>query len=60
MADIDVASHYGLPSEFPEEWPAELDESDGSDEESLHGGGGSHKSRYFALERSGSQRKNLG
>lgn len=60
MADIDVASHYGLPSEFPEEWPAELDESDGADEESLHGGGGSHKSRYFALERSGSQRKNLG
>lgn len=60
MADIDVASHYGLPSEFPEEWPAELDESDASDEESLHGGGGSHKSRYFALGRSGSQRKNLG
>lgn len=59
MADIDIASHYGLPAEFPEEWPAELDEEDETDEESLHGGGTgsrSHKSRYFALERSGSHR----
>lgn len=63
MADIDIASHYGLPSEFPEEWPAELDEEDATDEESLHGGGAgsrSHKSRYFALERSGSHRTTLG
>ena len=62
MTDIDIASHYGLPSEFPEEWPAELDEDEPSDDESLHAGDGSrsHKSRYFALERSGSQRTTLG
>lgn len=60
MAEVDIASHYGLPSEFPEEWPAELDEEEGTDEESLQGDGGAgsraHKSRYFALERSGSHR----
>ena len=62
MTDIDIASHYGLPSEFPEEWPAELDEEDPSDTESLPAGDGSRsqKSRYFALERSGSQRTTLG
>lgn len=61
MNDTDIANHYGLPSEFPETWPAELDDSDKSDTESLRGDGArSHKSRYFALERSGSQRKNLG
>lgn len=61
MNDTDIANHYGLPSEFPETWPAELDESDESDTESLRGDGArSHKSRYFALDRSGSQRKNLG
>lgn len=61
MAEVDIASHYGLPSEYPEEWPAELDEEEGTDEDSLHGergagGSRSHKSRYFALERSGSHR----
>lgn len=62
MTDIDIANHYGLPSAFPEEWPAELDESGGSDAESLRGGESSRsqKSKYFALDRSNSHRKNLG
>lgn len=52
MADLDVASHYNLPSEYPEEWPAALDEDDASDEEPLERTKSRpRKSRYFALER---------
>ncbi|KAB8078152.1 exocyst complex component Sec5-domain-containing protein [Aspergillus leporis] len=60
MADTDVANYYNLPSAFPEEWPAELDESDHSEDETLTRRGS--RSRYFALERSNSGRKgvNLG
>ncbi|PWY77457.1 exocyst complex component Sec5 [Aspergillus heteromorphus CBS 117.55] len=58
MADVDVASYYNLPSAFPEEWPAELDESDHSEDETLdRRGSRSERSRYFALERSNSTRK---
>ncbi|GKZ32580.1 hypothetical protein AbraIFM66950_002078 [Aspergillus brasiliensis] len=60
MADVDVASYYNLPSAFPEEWPAELDESDHSEEEALERRGSrSERSRYFALERSNSTRKGV-
>ncbi|KAE8148932.1 exocyst complex component Sec5-domain-containing protein [Aspergillus avenaceus] len=60
MADADIANYYNLPSAFPEEWPAELDESDQSEDETLTRRGS--RSRYFALERSNSGRKgaNLG
>ncbi|KAJ5717224.1 hypothetical protein N7488_002870 [Penicillium malachiteum] len=52
MADLDVARHYNLPSEYPEEWPAALDEDDASGEESLERTKSRpRKSRYFALER---------
>ena len=59
MADLDVASHYNLPSEFPEEWPAALDEADQLDEEPLQRvDSRPRKSRYFALERSPSDWRN--
>ncbi|KAJ5771277.1 uncharacterized protein N7511_003328 [Penicillium nucicola] len=59
MADLDVASHYSLPSEFPEEWPAALDEADQLDEEPLQRADSRpRKSRYFALERSPSDWRN--
>ncbi|OGE56681.1 hypothetical protein PENARI_c003G08121 [Penicillium arizonense] len=59
MADLDVASHYNLPSEFPEEWPAALDEADQLDEEPLQRADSRpRKSRYFALERSPSDWRN--
>lgn len=61
MADADIANYYNLPSAFPEEWPAELDESDHSEDEALTRTA-SRRSRYFALERSNSHQKgvNLG
>ncbi|EAU39112.1 conserved hypothetical protein [Aspergillus terreus NIH2624] len=52
MANVDVANYYNIPSAYPEEWPAELDESDESDTETL--GRRGSRSRYFALERSNS------
>ncbi|KAJ5752896.1 hypothetical protein N7520_009813 [Penicillium odoratum] len=52
MSDLDVASHYNLPSEYPEAWPAALDEDDASDEEPVERSKSRpRKSRYFALER---------
>lgn len=62
MTDLDVASHYNLPSEFPEEWPAALDEAGESDEETLQRTTSKpRKSRYFALERTPSDwRSNYG
>ncbi|KAJ5491023.1 hypothetical protein N7539_002590 [Penicillium diatomitis] len=56
MSDLDVASHYNLPSEFPEEWPAALDDLEVSDSEPVsHSKSRARKSRYFALERTSSQ-----
>lgn len=62
MSDLEVASHYNLPSEFPEEWPAALDEAEESDEEPIQRTGTKpRKSRYFALERTPSNwRSNFG
>lgn len=58
--DIDVANHYGLPSAYPEEWPAELDESDDSDHDSFAAAAAKRRSkRYSALERGHSSRKSL-
>src|ERR1700753_2354296 len=59
MSDLDVASHYNLPSEYPAEWPAALDEGDASDEEPLERTKSRpRKSRYFALERNPSDWRN--
>ncbi|PIG86750.1 Exocyst complex component Sec5 [Aspergillus arachidicola] len=58
MADTDIANYYNLPSAFPEEWPAELDESDHSEDEALTRTA-SRRSRYFALERSNSRQKGV-
>lgn len=60
MDDLDVASHYNLPSAYPEEWPTELDEDDQQEDEHLHKRRSSR--RYVALERddSGSKSLNLG
>ncbi|KAJ5901994.1 hypothetical protein N7495_002522 [Penicillium taxi] len=56
---MDVASHYNLPSEFPEEWPVALDEADQSDGEPLEQTKSRpRKSRYFALERTPSNWRN--
>ncbi|KAJ5228136.1 hypothetical protein N7489_008844 [Penicillium chrysogenum] len=62
MADLDVASHYNLPSEFPEEWPASLDVADEPEEQPVQRTDSRpRKSRYMALERSPSDwRSNFG
>ena len=62
MSALDVASHYNLPSEFPEEFPAALDEADQSEEEPVQRKKSRpRKSRYFALERTPSDwRSNFG
>ncbi|KAF4217427.1 hypothetical protein CNMCM8980_006092 [Aspergillus fumigatiaffinis] len=54
MTDIEVANYYNLPSAYPEEWPAELEQSEPSDDEEALGRTPSRarRSRYFALERS--------
>lgn len=58
--DIDVAAHYGLSTAYPEEWPAELDQSDGSDNEtfdtSVAGKPRRRSTRYSALGRGNSSR----
>ena len=56
MTDAEIIQHYNLPSVYPEEWPAELDESDSEDEHSRERKQRDRKSRYFALERSASRR----
>ncbi|KAJ5291626.1 hypothetical protein N7478_000877 [Penicillium angulare] len=59
MSDLDVARHYNLPSEYPEEWPTALDEENASDEEPLERTRSRpRKSRYFALERTPSDWRN--
>jgi exocyst complex component 2 len=62
MADLDVVSHYNLPDEFPDEWPAALDEADQPEEEPIQRADSRpRKSRYIALERSPSDwRSNFG
>ena len=60
----DILNHYNITTPFPTEWPAEKDESDGSDDElPLKGVAKSllrrSRSRYSALERSGSDRRTL-
>ncbi|KAJ5091575.1 hypothetical protein NUU61_006445 [Penicillium alfredii] len=62
MADLDVSSHYNLPAEYPDEWPAALDEGDNSEEEPVERTKSRpRKSRYFALERTPSDwRSNFG
>ncbi|KAJ5832099.1 hypothetical protein N7474_000410 [Penicillium riverlandense] len=64
-ADLDVASHYNLPSEYPEEWPAALNDDDDVEEEPAvqrtKTKSRPRKSRYFALERTDSDlRKSFG
>ncbi|OAX81759.1 hypothetical protein ACJ72_03895 [Emergomyces africanus] len=63
--DTDVTHYYNIPTLYPEEWPAELNESDDSDgEESLASGPTTsasqrRKSRYGALQRGGSDRRSI-
>lgn len=57
MDDIDIAGHYNLPSAYPEEWPAALDEGDQPEDEALHKRSSSR--RYLALERNNSGVKSL-
>ncbi|KAL4970246.1 exocyst subunit SEC5 [Aspergillus stella-maris] len=54
MADADVAHFYNLPSAYPEEWPAELDDEDDEEEIALQRRGS--KSSYHVLDRSNSRR----
>lgn len=57
MDDIDIASHYNLPSADPEEWPAALDDEDQPGDETLHKRSSSR--RYIALERNNSSTRSL-
>ncbi|KAI9374957.1 exocyst complex component Sec5-domain-containing protein [Aspergillus egyptiacus] len=57
MTDADVAHFYNLPSAYPEEWPAELDEGD--EEQELDLQRRSSKSGYAVLDRSNSVRRGL-
>lgn len=63
--DTDVTQYYNIPSLYPEEWPAELNESDDSDGEDPLSSGPStsasqrRKSRYAALQRGGSDRRSM-
>lgn len=59
-----ILNHYNLTTPYPGEWPAERDDSDVSEDE-IHtksknnSGIRRSKSRYSALERSGSDRRNF-
>ncbi len=60
----DVLNHYNISTPFPTEWPVEKDESDGSDDDLPPKGVAKSllrrsRSRYSALERSGSDRRTL-
>lgn len=60
----DILNHYNVTTPFPTEWPAEKDESDGSDDDLPPSGVAKSllrrsRSRYSALERSGSDRRTL-
>ncbi|KAL4809350.1 exocyst complex component Sec5-domain-containing protein [Aspergillus unguis] len=54
MTDAEIAHYYNLPSSFPEEWPAELDDEDEEEEAALQRRGS--KSSYHVLDRSNSRR----
>jgi exocyst complex component 2 len=55
--DIDVTNHYNLPTTHPEEWPAELEESDESDHETFTAAAAKRRTkRYSALGRRNSSR----
>lgn len=57
-----ILNHYNLTTLYPTVWPAEKDESDASDEEITERRKTDlrrSKSRYSALERSGSDRRSL-
>lgn len=61
-AEHTILNHYNLTTPFPTSWPAEKDESEASEDEapsSNRAGIRRSKSRYSALERSGSDRKSL-
>lgn len=59
MTDTDIAQFYNLPSAFPNEWPAQLDDEDGAEGAALQHRGS--KSSYDVLGRSRSRRSaNLG
>ncbi|KAL2824919.1 exocyst complex component Sec5-domain-containing protein [Aspergillus cavernicola] len=58
MTDADIAHFYSLPSAYPEEWPADLDEDDKEEEELALQRRGS-KSGYLVLDRSNSARGGL-
>ncbi|KAL4986190.1 exocyst complex component Sec5-domain-containing protein [Aspergillus falconensis] len=60
MTDADIAHFYNLPSAYPEEWPAELDDEDEEEGgEALQRRGS--KSSYHVIDRSNSRRGlNLG
>lgn len=53
MTDADVAHFYNLPSAYPEEWPAELDDEDEEEEATLQHRGS--RSSYHVLDRSNSR-----
>lgn len=67
MASVerDVVNHYNLSTPYPEEWPAELDESDKSDDDSITLSPPERtslrrsKSRYSALERGIGDRRSI-
>ena len=57
-----ILNHYNLNSPYPTVWPAEKDDSDTSEEEKSSNNKNAmrrSKSRYSALERSGSDRRSL-
>lgn len=57
-----ILNHYNLSTLYPTAWPAEKDESDASDEDVPDHRKAElrrSKSRYSALERSGSDRRSL-
>ncbi len=60
--DQTILNHYNLTTPYPDEWPAQKDESDFSDDDVLPNDKSNlqrSKSRYSALERSGSERRSL-
>ena len=56
-----ILNHYNLSDPFPTAWPADKDDSEESEEEVVLNRSKIRrsKSRYSALERSGSDRRNL-
>ena len=56
----DIVNHYNLPTAFPKEWPAELDDTEDEEQAKAPGlGSRRSKSRYSALERSASDRRSI-